>query len=283
MNKNTIKIITDSTSYTPKEYAEENDISVVHLRYLYKDQEFVEGFPGTYAEFFEDFTKSKIFPKTSQPAIDDFLNEYNKAIDEGKEIIVITMSSTLSGTNNVANLAKEQCKSPEKVYVFDSKVNVQTELGLVMEAVNMRNAGATCKEIIARLETLIENSYVSFIPDSLEYLVKGGRIGKVTGTIGSILQIRPIITFRKGDLSDKKVFGMQKAMKELVATIPHKIKRIFILHIANTKFFETLKNMVSEHLNKREDKNLIEVYEGEVGPVTASHVGPAVGLAWISE
>ncbi len=278
-----IKIITDSTAYTPKEYAEANDISVIHLRYLYKDQEFVEGFPGTYDEFIEDFTKTKIFPKTSQPSIENFLEEYNKALDAGNEVLVITMSSTLSGTNSVANLAKEQCKNPEKVHVFDSLVNVQTELGLVMEAVEMRNAGASCQEIIDRLNVLIENSYVSFIPDSLEYLIKGGRIGKVSGTIGSILQIRPIISFKKGVLSDRKIFGMQKAMKELVASIPEKVKRLFILHIANTKFFEQLKKMVDEWLQKFGNKNKIEIYEGEVGPVTASHVGPAIGLAWTAE
>ncbi len=278
-----IKIITDSTAYTPKEYAEANDIAVVHLRYLYKDQEFVEGFPGTYDEFIEDFTKTKIFPKTSQPSIEDYLNEYNKALDEGNDVLVITMSSTLSGTNSVANLAREQCKNPEKVYVFDSLVNVQTELGLVMEAVEMRNAGASCEEIIERLKVLIENSYVSFIPDTLEYLIKGGRVGKVTGTIGSLLQIRPIITFKKGVLSDRKIFGMQKAMKELVASIPKKVKRLFILHIANTKFFEQLKKMVEDWLEKLENKDKVEIYEGEVGPVTASHVGPAIGLAWTAE
>ena len=75
-----IKIIVDSTAYTPKEYAEANDITVIPLRVLYKDKEFDEGFPGTYDEFFEDFTKTKIFPKTSQPSLEAFTEEYNKAI-----------------------------------------------------------------------------------------------------------------------------------------------------------------------------------------------------------
>ena len=75
-----IKIIVDSTAYTPKEYAETNDITVIPLRVLYKDKEFDEGFPGTYDEFFEDFTKTKVFPKTSQPSLEAFTEEYNKAI-----------------------------------------------------------------------------------------------------------------------------------------------------------------------------------------------------------
>lgn len=278
-----IKIIVDSTAYTPKEYADANDITVIPLRVLYKGNEFDEGFPGSYDEFFEDFTKTKVFPKTSQPSLEKFIEEYNKAIDKGDEVLVFTISSTLSGTYSVACLAKDQCKDPSKVYVVDSQGNTQTILGYVMEAVNMRKTGATCKEIIVRIEELIPNSCVSFIPDSLEYLVKGGRIGKVSATIGTILQIRPIITFKKGVLSDKKSFGMQKAMKDLIATIPQKLKRLFIIHIADTKFFDNLKKLVYDFLAKRPDKNEIEIYEGEIGPVNAAHVGPAVGLAWIAE
>lgn len=278
-----IKIIVDSTAYTPKEYAEKNNITVIPLRVLYKDEEFDEGFPGTFDAFFEDFTKTKIFPKTSQPSLEKFIDEYNKAIDNGDEVLVFTISSTLSGTYSVANLAKDQCKAPEKVHVIDSQANTQTILGYVMEAVEMRNAGSTCQQIIDRINSLMPNSAVSFIPDTLEYLAKGGRIGKVTATIGTILKIKPIITFKQGVLSDKKSLGLQKAIKDLIASIPQKLKRLFIIHIADTKFFETLKKFVYEYLAKRPDKDKVEVYEGEVGPVNASHVGPAIGLAWIAE
>lgn len=278
-----IKIIVDSTAYTPKEYAEKNNITVIPLRVLYKDEEFDEGFPGTFDAFFEDFTKAKIFPKTSQPSLEKFIDEYNKAIDNGDEVLVFTISSTLSGTYSVANLAKDQCKAPEKVHVIDSQANTQTILGYVMEAVEMRNAGSTCQQIIDRINSLMPNSAVSFIPDTLEYLAKGGRIGKVTATIGTILKIKPIITFKQGVLSDKKSLGLQKAIKDLIASIPQKLKRLFIIHIADTKFFETLKKFVYEYLAKRPDKDKVEVYEGEVGPVNASHVGPAIGLAWIAE
>lgn len=278
-----IKIITDSTAYTPFEYAQKHNITVIPLRYLYKGEEFVEGWPGSYDEFFEDFTKTKVFPKTSQPSLELFINEYNKAIDNGDEALVLTMSSTLSGTNSVANLAKDECKDPSKVTVIDTGANVQTVLGLIMEAVEYRDKGATLQEIVDRIHVLMENSYVSFIPDTLEYLAKGGRIGKVSYTIGSLLNIKPIIIFKKGVLSDKKCIGMQKAIKELIMSIPQKIKRLFIIHIANTKFFENFKKTVNEWLNKNPNKENIEVYEGEVGPVTASHVGPAVGLSWICE
>lgn len=278
-----IKIIVDSTAYITKEYAETNDITVIPLRVLYKENEFDEGFPGTYDAFFEDFTKTKIFPKTSQPSLETFINEFDKATENGDEVLMLTISSTLSGTYNGACLAKDQCKNPEKVHVIDSQGNCQMIFGYVMEAVEMRKNGATIDEIIKKIEQFMENSAVSFIPDTLEYLAKGGRIGKVTATIGTMLKIKPIITFKKGVLTDKKSFGLQKAMKDLIATLPAKIKKLFIIHIANTKFFEMLKDMINQYLEKLENKAEIEVYEGELGPVNAAHVGPAVGLVWIAE
>lgn len=278
-----IKFMVDSTAYVTEEYAKAHDITVVPLKFLYKEQEYIEGYPGSYDAFFEDFTKSKVFPKTSQPSLEIFIKEFNKAIENGDEVIFLALSSTLSGTYSVANLAKSECKAPEKIHIVDTLANVQTVFGLLMEAVNLRDKGATSSQILEELEKLMKNSFVTFIPDTLEYLAKGGRIGKVTATIGSILQIKPIIIFKNGVLSDKKSFGMQKAIKDMIALIPEKIKRLFILHIANTKFFEMLKNMINQWLEKRPDKETIEIYEGEVGPVTASHVGPAIGLAWTAE
>lgn len=278
-----IKIITDSTAYAPEEYVKKHDITVVPLRILYKDQDFVEGFPGSFDEFFDDFTKTKLFPKTSQPSVELFVDEFNKAIDSGDEVLVFTVSSTVSGTFNGATLAKNQCKDPDKVTVFDSQGLAQCILGYIMEAVQMRDAGKSVNEIVERLTVLQENSLITFVPDTLEYIYKGGRIGKVTATLGSILQIKPIITFKKGVLSDKKCFGLQRAMKEMIANIPQKLKRLFILHICNASLFETFKKMVMDVVNKREDKDQIEIYEGEVGPVIATYAGPAVGLAWTCE
>lgn len=278
-----IKIMADSTAYIPKDYAEKHNITIIPLRYLYKDEEYIEGWPGEFDEFFEDFTKTKIFPKTSQPSLETFISEYDKAIDNGDEVIMFTISSALSGTFSVANLAKDQCKAPEKVSVIDSQSDVQTIWGYVMEAVELSEQNKSRAEIVEAITAKFENSGVSFIPDSLEYLAKGGRIGKITYHIGSLLNIKPIISFLKGKISDKKSFGLQKAIKDMMSAIPEKIKRLFIIHVANTKFFEMLKKIVNDWLDKKPNKDKIEVFEGEVGPVTASHVGPAIGLAWISE
>lgn len=274
-----IKIIVDSTAYLDRAYAKEHDITVIPLRVLYREHEFEEGAPGEFDEFFEDFTKTKIFPKTSQPSVELFVEEFNKAIKKGDEVIVFTISSSLSGTYNAACLAKESCINPSRVTVYDSKNACQTIAGYVMDTVEMINEGKSVKEIVEHINKIQNTSKVAFIPDSLEYLAKGGRIGKVTATLGTILQLKPILGFKNGVLGcEKKSIGMQRAINDLISSIPEKIKRLFIIHVANTKFFEMLKQKVTEFLNKRQQK--VQILISEVGPVVASHVGPAVGLSW---
>ncbi len=271
-----IKILTDSTAYIPKEYLEQEDIKVIPLRVLFEEEEFDEGLPGSYDAFFEKFTKNKVFPKTSQPSLLDFVNCFNEIIDNDDEAIVFTISASLSGTNSVAILAKNQCKDPEKITIVDSKSACQNTWGYIMECVDMIKAGKSREEIVAAVEALQENSSICFVPDSLEYLARGGRIGKVSATIGSILQLKPILKFKKGVLGcEKKTIGINKAILDIVSMIPKNIKRLFIIHIANSKFFELLKEKL---VGKFEG---VPTFEGEIGPVVAAHIGPAIGVAWI--
>lgn len=271
-----IKILTDSTAYLPTEYAKENDIKVIPLRVLFDDEEFDEGAPGSYDEFFEKFTRTKIFPKTSQPSLQVFIDEFNKVIDDGNEAIIFTISYTLSGTFSVANLAKSQCKEPSKITVIDSKSCCQTTWGFIMETVDMIKKGLSRDEIEKEISLLQVNSQITFVPDSLEYLKRGGRIGKVSATLGTLLQLKPILAFRDGELGcAKKALGIAKAIQDVVSMIPQNIKRLFVIHIANTKFFDMLKKQLEGKFNG------VPTYEGEIGPVVAAHIGPAIGVAWV--
>ncbi len=270
-----IKIITDSTAYIPKEFLEENDIKVIPLRVLFDNEEFEEGLPSTFGSFFEKFTSTKIFPKTSQPSLTQFTDAYNNIIDNGNEAIVFTISSALSGTNSVANLAKTECKNPDKISVLDSQNCCQTTWGLIMETIELIKKGFSREEILKELALLQVESRVCFVPDSLEYLMRGGRIGKVSAKLGELLQIKPLLSFKQGKLTcPKKVIGINKAINELIASIPNNIKRLFLIHIANSKFFELLKSKLKGKFN-------VPTFEGEVGPVVASHIGPAIGVCYI--
>lgn len=270
-----IKILTDSTAYVPKEYLEKEGIKVIPLRVLFDGEDFFEGLPGSYDAFFEKFTKNKVFPKTSQPSLEDFISSYNEIIENGDEAIIFTISSSLSGTYSAACLAKDQCSDPSKISVIDSQSACQTTWGYIMETVELIKQKKTREEIVAHISALQENSTICFVPDSLDYLARGGRIGKVSATIGSLLQLKPILMFKKGVLGcEKKTIGINKAIMEVISLIPKNIKKLFIIHIANSKFFELLKSKLA-------GKFSVPVFEGEIGPVVAAHIGPAIGVAWI--
>ena len=271
-----IKLVVDSTAYIPKEFIEKNDIKVIPLNVLYMDKEFEEGLPGSYDEFFESFTKTKLFPKTSQPSPTLFQSAFDNIIDQGNEAIVFTISSSLSGTYSVANLARENCKDPDKITVIDSMSTGQNIWGYCMEVIEKAEEGWSREDIVKYISALQVNSQICFVPDSLDYLKKGGRIGRVSATIGSLLQIKPILTFKQGTLlCSKKIIGMGKAIADLIAMIPQKTKRLFAIHIANTKYFEVLLEKMKAAFPKT------KIYEGELGPVVAAHIGPAVGVCYI--
>lgn len=274
-----IKVIVDSTSYIPENYINEKGIKVVPLHVLYMGKEFDEGLPGSYDEFFESFTKTKAFPKTSQPSLEAFINAYNEVIDNGDEAIVFTISSSLSGCFSVANLAKNECKNSDKITVIDSGSCGQVICGLTMETIEMIEQGKSRDEIVDYIERLKRNSMITFVPDTLEYLCRGGRIGKVKAVLGTILQLKPILTFKNGVLGcQKKIFGgVNKAISELFGMVPKTFKRLFVIHIAKTKNYDLLKDKVVSTFPN------IEPVEGEMGPVIASHIGPAIGLCWITD
>src|SRR5690554_6099103 len=132
-----IKIITDSTAYLAKEYAEQEKVTVVPLNYILGDEIGKEPFPGHFRDFFEKLKTTKLFPSTSQPSAGDFFEAFNQAFEEGYEsIVAILLSSKLSGTYNSAVLAKNMLDN-KRITIIDS-LNAAANLKfLVEEAVNM--------------------------------------------------------------------------------------------------------------------------------------------------
>ena len=271
-----IKIIVDSTCCPNNEYVKENNIFVNPLRVHFEDEEFIENY-SIYDEIYEKMATSDEIPKTSQPSLESYIKIYNEIIDEGDEGLVLTLSETLSGTYNCACLAKQNCKSPNKITVFDTQSIGQTSIGYVYETVEMIKQGKTVKEIIAYLEKLRKNSAITFIPETLENLKKNGRIGNIKAAVASILKIKPIILFKEGVLSDKKSIGMNKAILDMMKQVPNKVKHLFVIKAGKPDYFESFKEKVFEFFKG------IKINEGTVSPVVGAHVGPSIGLAWVAE
>jgi len=272
-----IKIVVDSTAGIEKKFVLENNLTVVPLKILFSDEEYVEGYPGEYDAFYEKIDKTKEFPKTSLPSPESFAKVFSNLTENGDEVICITISSTLSGTYNSANMASQEFLN--KVSVIDSDGCCQTIFFLVEETLEMIKAGKSKTEIVDAITALRDKTAMHFVPENLDYLKHGGRISLLTASIGTILKIKPLLLFKGGKLSNTcKVIGMNKAVNELVSKISENVRKIYVCCIGKSSHYEALKIKVVEKF-----KN-ISVRFGEISPVMGTHVGPGtLGIACLSK
>lgn len=270
------KIVTDSTSALPKEYVEKYDISIVPLKVAFGDEVYRDGIDINPELFFKKVKESSVFPKTSQPSVEDFYQTYQNVFDKNPDIdgvISIHISSKLSGTIGSANAARELLPYKDKIYVIDSKL---TELALgvvVIEIAKAIEKGANIDEILKLIDKLYQNSEIKFTVDTLEYLYRGGRIGAAQAWMGSILQIKPILELRDGAIEPvERVRTKQKVktrileiMKERVGDTPVKVA------IAYSDNYEEVLE-VSEEVKKI--FKVTDLYIGSFSCTILSHIGP---------
>jgi len=271
-----IKIITDTTSYIKKEYAERNDISVVKLNYTFDGVTFSEGFPGEFDEFFYKLANTKLFPTTSQPSTGEFVEEFTKALEEGYEsIIVILLSSKLSGTYSNAMLARNMLED-ERITIIDSEQAASNLRFLVKDAINMVKSGKTREEIVNHIEKKKKDMSIYLTVDTLEYLKRGGRLSGVQSVIGDVLNIKPIIMLNDGELKlMEKVRGKSKAVSNIVERIPDNVNKISICHVLNDIEAQKLKETIEQRFNNA------DIFIDELGPVIGCHIGPkAIGICF---
>ena len=272
-----IKIICDSTLSIPKDMIEKYDISIVSLKINWSDGEYIESTPDTYQEFYDKLISTQEIPKTTQPSTQEFADVYQKVVDDGNEAIVFCIGSVLSGTSNGATAALSLVDgASEKITVIDTQSCSQMGLAIVEEAIKDIENGLSREEVVKNVNENIKKVEICFCPDSLEYLKRGGRLSRVSATIGEILKIKPILSFRENTLvCVRKVLGVAKSIPYLVNRIPATAKKIYACCAAGSKHFDALKQKIKERFPNR------TIFEGLICPVVTSHVGPAVGVAWM--
>ncbi|WP_353093959.1 DegV family protein [Tissierella praeacuta] len=264
-----IKIITDSTSYITKEYAKEENVTVVPLSYIFGEESGKDPFPGEFDEFYNKLQNTKLFPSTSQPPVGEFLNAFNNAFEEGyDEIIAILLSSKLSGTFNSAMLAKNMLEN-KKITIIDSQMAVANLKFLVEDAVQMVKEGKSSREIESYLNTKKVNMNIYLTTDTLEYLSRGGRLSAVQATLGNFLNIKPIIQLKDGELKLlEKLRGRNKVLSAIMERLPSNVEKIGICHVLNKEDAEKIKDLLQEKFPKA------TIIIDELGPVIGSHLGP---------
>lgn len=269
-----IRLIVDSTSYITKEYAEANNITILPLTISLAGKEYLDTDVDKNDEFFELMRETGEYPKTSQPNMNLIMQTFKDVVSAGDEAIVLTISQTLSGTNNACCVVKNEVDTTDCISIVDSDSTGQTMFLYAMEVVEMIKTGHSRAQILDRLDHLKKESYIEFTPESLIYLKMGGRIGKINALLGSLLQIKPILCFKNGVLQcAKKAIGMRRAMADMIERIPAKVKKIFVLQTAKTNLFEEFKQKIKQLFKQA------QIFEGQIGPAVGAHVGPAMGVA----
>lgn len=222
MNPQKIALLTDSCADISPQLLRDKPIFVVPMRILCQDGEYLDGVNIDGAGVYQRLHAGEL-PKTSLPAVEDVEKTLRQIAAEGYDgVIAIMLSSGLSGTFNLGRIIAEECGESLRVRVFDSLSGSLGQGLTLLQAAEDICAGMGWEELTERrIPQLIANTYPFFSVDTLEYLLKGGRIGKVTATAGTLLQIKPILSFAEdGQLqSVAKVRGRQQVMDKLVALV----------------------------------------------------------------
>lgn len=279
-----VKVVTDSTAYIDRRLLKELDITEVSMNVNYADSSLPE-IELTNEEFYQQIDGLEKLPTTSQPSPLTFYYAFLEKIEQGYDVLTILLSSNLSGSYFSAVQGKELVlsKYPEaKIEIIDSRTTVMA-LGLVVEAVaRLASEGSTLAELIAQTEELLVKSKIFFIPRSLEYLKKGGRIGEASALLGSLLQITPLLTVKGPVTVHEKVRTFEKAVKKMLDIYieANKTEGIEALAVHHINCLDEGKKLVRE-LQKTTD---LEIQLRPIGPVIGLHVGPGtLGLAYITK
>lgn len=214
-----IKIITDSSADLPKKIFEELNIEVLPLLINFGEDSYLDGVEITIDELFKRINEDDVFPNTAQVTPIRFQETYKKYLDEGYKIISIHLSSGMSGTYQSACLAKQSLESDD-IYVVDSQ-SVTSGLGLLAyRAAKLRDEGKTVEEIINDLEENKKYISSSLCFNSLDNLIKGGRISKTVAVVTGMLGIKLILEVKDGLMAVKdKVRGDKRAVKRIIKDI----------------------------------------------------------------
>jgi DegV family protein with EDD domain len=276
-----VKIVTDSTVYLPPEVIAKHDIRVVPLRVAFGTEVYSEGVDITNQEFYLRLAKANTLPTTSQSPVSDFLKVYSELTQKGHPILSIHISSWLSGTANSAMNAKKSLPQAE-IEIVDAQ---SLTMGmLVAPAAEAAERGRTLNQIKASIDRLNDCINMVGVLDTLDYLKKGGRIGGAKALVGTLLKIKPILTFEGGEVKVlAKVRTMPRAIDYMLRFIEKRTEGSTSLHgsIRHAHAPEVAR-LLEKELRAR--FNWAELDFFELGPVFGTHLGPGTaGLGFYGD
>ncbi|NBK96589.1 MAG: DegV family protein [Erysipelotrichia bacterium] len=286
MNKQKIAIMSDSCCDIPKEYVEKYGMYILPLKVIYKDREYLDGVDISAQQVYESLSQE--IPSTSLPSGQLVLDLFAQIKADGYEkVIVITLSSGLSGTNNMIHLIAEEVKGLE-IAIIDTK-NIAVAAGFhAIQAGRYIEKGYDFSNIITKIENNITRSKVFFVVETLEYLQKGGRIGLVASLVGNALNLKPIISCNEEGIyyTVAKVRGRKRSISKTIELALKEMNKgeQYLLAICNGAATQEAELVKQEVLPQA--KGLKAFIEGQISPVLGVHTGPGligIGVMQIDE
>ena len=275
------QIISDGGCDFSKEEVKKHKLDIVPF-YITFDQvsHLKEGIDITKEDYFKRLVSEKnLFPKTSQPNPQDYIDVYTPHHKAGKDILLLTISSKLSGSNASAVIAADMLKDeyPDRTIIIIDSLNVSIGQGLILrEIIKMRDAGYTLSETAKLARKILKTTRVYFTLESLEYLKRGGRVGPTTALVGGILGLRPILQLEEGQVSQlDSMRGKKKSLKLIEEAIVDAVKddkqrvNLSIGHILREEDAAEFKASLESSLDMKIANPVIEV-----GVTIGTHAGP---------
>ncbi|MBW5444659.1 DegV family EDD domain-containing protein [Cohnella sp. CFH 77786] len=270
-----VALVTDSTADIPRELRDRLGISMVPLKVMFGSETYLDNIELQPDEFYQKLTRSQALPTTSQPSPADFYDVFKKLTDEGRSVVSVHLSGAFSGTYQSAVIAKSMFEDGADITVIDSCSASYGYGHIVVAAAELAARGAAAEEVVAEVHRLRRAMRLYVLVDTLEYLQKGGRIGKAAALVGSLLNIKPILTIDDGGVitSVDKVRGQKRAMARIAELLEANLgSRPINLMIALTPGFDETAKELSALLKQRFDVR--SYLETAIGPVVGTHAGP---------
>lgn len=283
--KMSVRLITDSTCYIKKDLINEYDISILSLNVIMNNESYREVDLDN-IEFYKEMDKLEEKPTSSQPSMEECIKIFKDIAKNGHDIVAVFISSEMSGTYSTAHLVREIVLEEypnTKIEIIDSRTNCM-QLGYeVLCGARAAKEGKSIEEVVKIVKDVRDKSRFLFVPETLRYLKKGGRIGGASALFGTILKIRPILTVEDGKTSvSDKVRTKKKAVEEIINKVVSEcnekgLGEVIVHHINCPEEGRSIAKRLEEKLNTTVDIQ-------SIGPIIGLHVGPgSVGVAYYTK
>ena len=268
-----VRVVTDSTADMPSSLAQELGVSIVPLSVIFDSEVYKEGVDITHDLFYDKLVRAKDLPTTSAPSVGDFLEVYEPLLKETDEIVSIHISSKLSATyNNACQAAQHLADRGARVEVVDSQ---SVSFGLTFmaaAAARAAAAGAGIEEVLETVQRVIPRVHIIVLLDTLEYVRRGGRIGRARAFLGTVLRVKPILSLRDGEVHpEERVRTKAHALDRIFQIVTsYRVKEAAIGYSTNAQEAEEMKRRLESALPGA------QLTVTRIGPVLGVHTGPGV-------